>query len=424
MFVQVLFSVTFALSCTMFELIIFEILGIMDSNSRYFHWQLNLYLILVTLIVVIPLYISSQIARVLPCVRRKMSIWVSVAIWLVFIYFFWKLGDPFPILNRKHGIFSIEQPISRVGVIGVTIIGILSGFGAVNAPYTYMAYFIRNIDDSEISNSERRLLQTMDMIISKKKRIALAKKENSLRYQDDSVSQSGGGKRMMKMWNIFSGISSSSSENISALQTEVASLEELSRQMFVDYVDLRETKDRVVYSKTLKGRYYDIVGHFFSIYCVYKIIMCTINIIFDRVGKVDPVTRGLSILVNWLGFKVDVLFWSQHVSFILVGIIVITSIRGLLITLTKFFYAIASSKSSNAIVLCLAEVMGMYFVLSVLLMRMNVPEEYRTIITRLLGQLDFSFYHRWFDVIFLVSALTSIVFLYIAHQQSSSKRTG
>ena len=30
--------------------------------------------------------------------------------------------------------------------------------------------------------------------------------------------------------------------DISALQTEVASLEELSRQMFVDYVDLRETK--------------------------------------------------------------------------------------------------------------------------------------------------------------------------------------
>lgn len=56
---------------------------------------------------------------------------------------------------------------------------------------------------------------------------------------------------------------------------------------------------------------------------------------FDRVGKVDPVTRGLQIVVNYMGLPVDVKFWSQHISFILVGIIVITSIRGLLITLTK-----------------------------------------------------------------------------------------
>ena len=36
-------------------------------------------------------------------VRKKMALWVSLLIWLIFIYFFWKLGDPFPILNRKHG---------------------------------------------------------------------------------------------------------------------------------------------------------------------------------------------------------------------------------------------------------------------------------------------------------------------------------
>ena len=119
----------------------------------------------------------------------------------------------------------------------------------------------------------------------------------------------------------------------------------------------------------------------------------------------------------FLGFQVDVYFWTQQISFWLVGIIVITSIRGLLITLTKFFYAIASSKSSNIIVLALAQIMGMYFVSCVLLMRMNMPLRYRTIITEVLGELQFHFYHRWFDVIFLVSALSSIAFLYLARKQ-------
>ncbi|XP_065730413.1 Golgi pH regulator A isoform X2 [Phocoena phocoena] len=380
--VQVIFSVTFAFSCTMFELIIFEILGVLNSSSRYFHWKMNLCVILLILVFMVPFYIGYFIVSNIRLLHKQRLLF-SCLLWLTFMYFFWKLGDPFPILSPKHGILSIEQLISRVGVIGVTLMALLSGFGAVNCPYTYLSYFLRNVTDTDIVALERRLLQTMDMIISKKKRMAMTRRTM---FQKGEVHNKPSG-----FWGMIKSVTTSApgSENLTLIQQEVDALEELSRQLFLETADLYATKERIEYSKTFKGKYFNFLGYFFSIYCVWKIFM--------------------------------VKFWSQHISFILVGIIIVTSIRGLLITLTKFFYAISSSKSSNVIVLLLAQIMGMYFVSSVLLIRMSMPLEYRTIVTEVLGELQFNFYHRWFDVIFLVSALSSILFLYLAHKQAPEK---
>jgi len=55
--IQLIFSVTFCLSCTMFELIIFEIVGVLVPSSRYIFWNVILYKMLFMVVVLIPFYL-------------------------------------------------------------------------------------------------------------------------------------------------------------------------------------------------------------------------------------------------------------------------------------------------------------------------------------------------------------------------------
>ncbi len=335
--------------------------------------------------------------------------------WLFYILVFWKIGDTFPIHNPKHGVLSVETCVSRVGVIGVTIMALLSGFGAVNYPYTSMAIFMRSVTPSDVNAMERKLTQTMDMIVAKKKRLVLAEREIALKRRPNHQRQ-GWWERMRHAYNDY-GVS----ENVPQLKRDIQALEELSRHLFMEAHDMQTMRERNEWAKTWQGVYFNFLGYFFSLYCMWKIFISTINIVFDRVGRMDPISKGMEIAVHWFGLNIDVHFWSQHISFGLVGAIVVTSIRGLLLTMSKFFIWISSPKSSNLIVLCLSQLMGMYFISMVLLMRMNMPVQYRTIVTEVLGDLQFNFYHRWFDVMFLVAALCTMGILALLHKRDIEK---
>ena len=62
--------------------------------------------------------------------------------------------------------------MARVGVLGVTLMALLSGFGAVNSPYTTLFFFLRPVTSADIAAAEKRLLHVVDIIFSKKRRIA------------------------------------------------------------------------------------------------------------------------------------------------------------------------------------------------------------------------------------------------------------
>ena len=49
-------------------------------------------------------------------------------------------------------------------------------------------------------------------------------------------------------------------------------------------------------------------------YLSFNNFQSTVNIIFDRVGKVDPVTRGIEIAVNYLGIQFDVSLYFFYIE--------------------------------------------------------------------------------------------------------------
>ncbi|CAO3570155.1 unnamed protein product [Mortierella alpina] len=307
--VQVVFALTLTWSCQLFELIIMEILGLLGQESRWYFWRLTLNAMLLLVIVIIPYYQCVLIIRNTG-ISTKKALPVAVAIWVVYFYLFAKVGNNFPTqVHRSTEILSIEWGMSRVGIIGVTISAILSGFGAVNGPYSNLFFFLRQVTDTDIHLAEKKCIQTLEMIADKKKRVVM--EEMRLRTLDPSASKVGGFVR--KIFGTVSG--KPEGENLNDLRQELLALEGISRQLFLDIDDLYVEKSRLEHAKTWQGKYSNLMGYIFSIYCVYKLAMALINTIFRRTGSTDPITAIISKFVSHTNMSIDVQFWSQQLSF-------------------------------------------------------------------------------------------------------------
>jgi len=77
----------------------------------------------------------------------------------------------------------------------------------------------------------------------------------------------------------------SSHNNISLIKQDISTYEEIYSQLSNNLVNLQAIQQRIEFSKTFKGKYFHVLGHFFSLYCIWKIFISLINIVFDRVGK-------------------------------------------------------------------------------------------------------------------------------------------
>ncbi|CAG8681738.1 3506_t:CDS:2 [Dentiscutata erythropus] len=255
--VQAIFSLTFSTSCALFELIIFEIGEIMHKDdSIYITLPCDYTYAILSIISYNNKNTRKSVDSSIKGLRLRYSIVIVILCWATYFYLFWRVGDFFPIEKTAsttekndsssnltdtkvpQGDVFIQFGMSRVGVIGVTMMAILSGFGAVNSPYATLFFFLRQVTDADIQAAEKKYLQTLDIIISKKRRILISQARQ--RGAVEQGSRVGG--FMRKMINTMTNHMGIGGENVGMLRQEVVGLENLSRQLFIDIDDLYQER--------------------------------------------------------------------------------------------------------------------------------------------------------------------------------------
>lgn len=168
---------------------------------------------------------------------------LSVILFVLYFTLFWKVGEWFPIQSfakdsRKAGYFGesqIEATMGRVGVVGVTLMALLSGFGAVNAPYTSLFFFLRPVTAAQISAAEKRLALAEDQLAHKRKKLDIAKARLEEHEQRNRSQGMAGLAR--RVWTSVAG-KGKEYEALRVLEHDIAAMETFRSSLVSDLDDM------------------------------------------------------------------------------------------------------------------------------------------------------------------------------------------
>ncbi|KAI3640358.1 hypothetical protein MIR68_001236 [Amoeboaphelidium protococcarum] len=469
-------------STTLYVLLTLEIISdpsySLQQTQRWLLWKMNMLTLILIVSVISPLmqfYIvsndifpsisrpqSSQQSAYHKSIARSQSLLQSLnqdgilasvstlILFTIYAYLFYKVGLVFPATtqtqNGTSGFWNIEFYQSRIGVIGVAVIASLSGFGSVNNSFQALSHFTTRVADQDIREAQRKIKQLIDVVLVKKTRMLRIRQQISQLQMPSAQSQAQSQKWSLTSWFSYSPASFKAQnlqQELQALQEETAMLQQSllpPLKQHLDHLQYAHERDQVVKQFSYKNR--AILNHYLqiqfenglslilSLYCIYKLITCTLNIMLDRhSGSSDPISHWTSIVLSHLyGYSSDsaeVEAWAQWFSFVFVGLIIIGTVRGLFIQLAKMFKMFAKYIKFANIILFSSFVLGIYFLSSIMLLRASLPMRFRGIITQnsdnqQMEGINFTFYQRWFDVIFVASSLISGVILWVLRAKEAS----
>lgn len=171
--VKLLFCVVFSLGADLLLLVIFDMQDFLAEDVRWVNWMVDLIGLSTLITGVLPVYMFWNALRK-PGRGRTAQLVYTVLAQCTYLFLFVSVGNIVPAKSARGAgagaqlnsvsspststaradddvhFFSLENMIDRIAVVGVAVMAILSGFGAVNTPYKNLAISLYPVSDAEI----------------------------------------------------------------------------------------------------------------------------------------------------------------------------------------------------------------------------------------------------------------------------------
>ncbi|KAF7904602.1 hypothetical protein EAF00_001936 [Botryotinia globosa] len=430
--IAISFSTTIALATVLAELILCEISNYLNPAARAFALKITVPTLLFLLVVLIPfLELQSIIAGLGWSFSVSKKGGFSTTAWLlqaagftIWLMGFWWLGKGIP-GTYIHTMASIpgkglsEACLDRVGIIGISLMALLSGFAAVSAPWQTFGARPKPVSEADIARKQAGLNATNDMLAVKRSRLrALQRKVN------DHPAEGF----MTKVIGSIRG--NTEVQELKALELEISGLSSMAQNLSTSLSMLQNryaTKQR---SSSPLGKFvFTPISYAFSLYCIYRIGTTTLAVLrrllfptdpaFFSSSSTDPVNRILSLFAKHVNPAFDQLAWSRQISFLLSAVILFASFNSVLQTfhmLTKISPSLLYQAQAN-LALIVAQISAMYVISNALLLRSNLPSEMKSVVSDALGNpLEPGFVETWFEGWFLVASIGTAAGIFVGRK--------
>ncbi|KAF8841059.1 hypothetical protein BDN67DRAFT_1002595 [Paxillus ammoniavirescens] len=359
------FSICFTECCVLFAMLMGQGFNLLDPYARLYSWRASLLLLLSTIIIIIPasfcmiLTYRSETPSLLNI--RAITFLLPVLLFVFALSFI-----PLPADFMSHN--PLTSTTARLVVLGTTILGILSGFGAVNGAWGTFARKASIPSASSIASAETALERVKSDLCQRARDL---EEYVAPKHQADGSWLS----RVTFKRDLHQG----------SLQQEVIGLQALESQMTTRVAVLKRNRENVEFAESFRGR---ILSRTWAVYCVCRVCSSVINLLSppsstneSSSSYGDIIAHVFAYLLSLLPFhdpasgnlSIDVPSLSRQISLALVGVIILSSVRVVLKGVTKAFRITSRNISASLMLLLLAQLMGIYLLSTLVQLRTMFP---------------------------------------------------